>query len=145
MKTARAEAAAQVVRLGALRESGTLATTDSLLTAVRATASDCFYYICQLSRGLSNKVSGGGIGVQVDRQLRRSQFDLLNFRYWPRLCKNTKPISQISILAILDQQICAESNHNRLDHLVFRSKTRRHEFLHNLGRQLPDEVSPSLA
>jgi hypothetical protein len=51
-----------------------------------------------------------------------------------RLCVNTKSISQISILAILDQQTCTESSHNRLNSLVLRGKNSSDEFSHTLGR-----------
>jgi hypothetical protein len=47
---------------------------------------------------------------------------------WPRVCKNTKPHSQFSILAILDESICRESNDNRLYRRISLDRNRRHLF-----------------
>jgi hypothetical protein len=50
------------------------------------------------------------------------------------VCKNTKPHSQFSILAILDESICTESNDNRLYRRISLDRNRRHLFLHSLGQ-----------
>jgi hypothetical protein len=70
--------------------------------------------------------------------LGRLRSDSSYCRCRPRLCKNTKPNFQISILAILDQQICTELNHNRLNRRLSRGRADRHEFLHGLDPLLPD-------
>jgi hypothetical protein len=61
----------------------------------------------------------------------------------PRLCENTKSISQILILADFGQQTCSESNYMRVFYLVFRSKCGGHEFSHSLDPERSDDSPKS--